>query len=175
MLVSIYPNIKTSKNGQDLPLQAVLENIKNGTYQHISLSIANETDKHKRQELKKNLPYFTPSGTFSQRSIKGLQVHSRILSIDFDDLEDIDLLESQLKANEYTFAVFRSVSQRGLCCLVKIDPEHHLQSFLELEVYYWRLFSASVDPSCKDVSRARFVSYDPTLYVNKHFVWKKIK
>lgn len=166
MLVSIYPNIKTSKNGQDLPLQAVLENIKNGTYQHISLSIANETDKHKRQELKKNLPYFTPSGTFSTRSIKGLTKHSGILSIDFDNLDDIDSLEAQLRANEYTFAVFRSVSQRGLCCLVKIDPEQHLQSFLELEVYYWRLFSASVDPSCKDVSRARFVSYDPNLYVN---------
>lgn len=166
--VSFYQtNIKQSSGGQSLPILSVLNAIKNGDFQDQVIQVANENDKAKRNELKKRVPYFTPSGVFEKREASGLVKHSGLIAMDFDSLENIKSVEIALKSDQYSFAVFRSISHKGLCVLVKIDPSRHLDSFKALELYYWKLLNVTVDQSCKDVSRARFVSFDPDLYVNQ--------
>lgn len=166
--ISFYStNIKQLWGAQTLPILSVLQAIKNGDFQDQVIPVANEPDKSKRNELKKRVPYFTPSGVFEKREAAGLVKHSGLIAMDFDSLENIKAVENALKADKYSFAVFRSISHKGLCVLVKIDPSRHLDSFKALELYYWKLLNVTVDQSCKDVSRARFVSFDPDLYVNQ--------
>lgn len=168
MNVSFYQtNIKQLSGAQSLPILSVLQAIKNGDFQDQVIPVANEPDKAKRNELKKRVPYFTPSGEFEKREASGLVKHSGLIAMDFDSLENIKSVEIALKNDPYSFAVFRSISHKGLCVLVKIDPLRHLDSFKALELYYWKLLNVTVDQSCKDVSRARFVSFDPDLYVNQ--------
>jgi predicted P-loop ATPase len=166
MKASFYQNINHTSNGETLDITEILERIKSGEFQDITLKIANEKDKKQRNELKKLAPYFTPSGVFGKRQASGLIQHSGLIAMDFDNLENIAPLEIALKNDPYSFAVFRSISHRGLCVLVKIDPTRHLDSFKALELYYWTLLNATVDQSGKDVSRARYVSFDADLYIN---------
>lgn len=166
-MISLYPNIFETKNGLVTSLDAILENIKNGHWQDPCLVVMNEKDKDKRNELKKNCPYYTVSGTFKIRSNSGLEKHSGFIAIDFDGVENINALIEILKADQYTYAVFKSVSHTGICVIVRIDPEKHLESFEGLGNYYFNLLRHPIDPACKDVSRPRFVSWDADLFQNK--------
>jgi predicted P-loop ATPase len=51
--------------------------------------------------------------------------------------------------------------------LVKIESERHLDAFNGLKQYYFKNYGQLIDQSCKNVSRLRFLSYDPLLYVNE--------
>ncbi len=166
MNVSLFPNITKTSGAADLAIDKILADIRDGTWQDLSLKIANEIDKKKRTELKRSAPYFTISGTFETRNNKGIKEHSGLIGLDFDDLPNIEDVFQKLKTDKYTFALFRSISQRGLCCIVKIDPSKHSESFLSLEDYYWRLLCLPIDSSCKDLSRPRYVSWDKELYHN---------
>jgi predicted P-loop ATPase len=54
-----------------------------------------------------------------------------------------------------------------LAALVKIEPERHLDAFNGLKQYYFRNYGQLIDQSCKNVSRLRFLSYDPLLFTNE--------
>ena len=84
-----------------------------------------------------------------------------------DDIaENITEIEKILRGDKYTYAMFRSVSGNGLCVVVKIDKRKHKESFSGLAMYYFQNYKIVIDRACKDVSRARFVSYDPDAYHN---------
>jgi predicted P-loop ATPase len=82
-------------------------------------------------------------------------------------VDDVARLKDELAKDPYTFAALLSVSGNGLAALVKIEPERHLDAFNGLKQYYFRNYGQLIDQSCKNVSRLRFLSYDPLLYVNE--------
>lgn len=166
MKTTLFGKITQTKNGNNLFLDDILDGIQRGKWQDLCLKIASEKDKEKRQELKKTVPYFTPSGIFETRKNNGLIEHSGFIAIDLDDIENIEAVERILKVDDYTYALFRSISGNGLCVLVKIDKTKHRESFDALQVYYFDLLKHPIDNACKDVARARFISYDPSLYKN---------
>lgn len=165
MKVSIFKRISETKNGIDIFIDEVLLNIKNGKWQDICLKIASENDKQKRTELKTKVPYFTASGTFETRNNKGLKEHSGLIAIDFDDVDNVDMYLNLINRDIYTFASFKSISHRGFCVLVKIDSNKHLESFEGLANYYYNLLKIPIDPACKDISRPRYISYDPDAFL----------
>jgi hypothetical protein len=93
--------------------------------------------------------------------------HSGLICIDFDAVDDVARLKDELAKDPYTFAALLSVSGNGLAALVKIEPERHLDAFNGLKQYYFKNYGQLIDQSCKNVSRLRFLSYDPLLYVNE--------
>jgi len=174
METTLFSKITQSRNGQFIALDDILTKIKAGTWQDVALKIMSEPDKEKRNELKKQVPYFTPSGKFEQRKANGIIAHSGVIGIDIDEVESVDAVIQILKNDPHTYSVFKSISGRGVCVLVKIEPDKHKEAFEALSKHYFELLRHPVDPSCKDVSRARFVSYDPDLYINNSSkVWKK--
>jgi len=165
-MVSIYPHIFDTKNGTDIELMEILLGIKSGRWEDDCYPIMKEEDKVKRNELKKKVPYYTVSGTFEVRSNNGLRKHSGFISIDFDNVENLEACIEIIKKDPYTFAVFKSVSHTGFCVIVKIDPARHLESFEGLGNYYFNILRHPIDQACKDVSRPRYVSFDPDCYIN---------
>ena len=180
MEISIFNNINHFKDGALITIENFIANIKNGIWQEKVNEIRNEHDKPKRNELKKKLPYVTPSGTFGTRSINGLIQHSKFICIDIDNLDDVDQAFHTIKNDPFTYCAFKSTSGNGLAIFIKIDPAKHLESFEGIEKYYCDKYCLFVDKVCKDVSRARFVSYDPDLFTNinapvfKSYAIKKI-
>lgn len=130
------------------------------------------TDKAGRDELKKSLPAATISGTFTRRAAANITTYNGIVCLDFDAADNPGKTPEEMKAtlaefNDVAYAAV-SVGGAGVFALVPTnctDPTQHArvveflgQLFAQYDLYY--------DRACKDVSRLRFVSYDPAAYIN---------
>jgi predicted P-loop ATPase len=174
--ISIYKNIHDVKSRDTISILIFLDAIQTGKWQDQVLKIRTIKEHDLRQAAKKNLPYVTISGIFAEsRSVQGLSAHSGFISMDLDNLgTELEGVRSLLSKDPYVFSCFTSVSGTGLCVLFKIDPEKHREAFDSIASYLVTQYQIIVDPSGKDVSRPRYVSYDPDLFLNeKSAIFKK--
>ena len=180
MSVTIFKNIKQTTGGDDFPIADIMDAIKEGTWQtkvayYRGLPDETEAQIKERKKAKTTLPYFTGSGTFTKRADAGIKKHNGRLILDIDEVEDVDEVKSLVCADPYTEYCFTSVGGGGVAVVVKIDSARHLESWKALAVYYKKKFGLIVDKSTKDISRARFVSYDPQLWHNERAVTFRLK
>lgn len=173
--ISIFPKGYKNKDGKLVPatvpngsiaFDEYLQDIKNGTYSVEVLGV-------RKGLIKKiELPGVTPSGIFSYRSEKHHEAHSGFIGIDIDFKDqqgniDLKATRNELEKDPYAYAIHESVSgDGGLVMYVKINPDRHLDSFYGLEKYLADTYHVIIDKACKDVSRYRFVSHDPNLFIN---------
>jgi len=165
-LVSFYSNIKSVIETEPKDIDEILGGIKSGFYKDIVERVRAEKDKAKRDELKKKAPNFTASGLFTKRTDEGLKQHSGFIAIDIDDVEELETTFKLLCNDDYTYACFKSIGGYGLCVLIQIDGKQHRDSFESLKAYFYNKYSIIIDPSCGNLSRARFISYDSDLFHN---------
>lgn len=160
--------ITNKKPALELSVQRAIDRIRSEEYRSDIERLRAATDKSVRNVIKGGLDYFTFSGTFKSRSADQLIKHSGIICLDIDDLdpEKYIHLREHIPTDRHTLACFQSPSGNGLKVLVKINPQRHLESFLELEEYYDQMWSVQIDKSGKDIPRACFVSYDPEAFLN---------
>jgi predicted P-loop ATPase len=161
-----------------LIFEQYLENIRSGLWQDYVINVRNVKQngtKEQYQAAKVTVPAVTASGIFAYRNAKGLEAHSGFIAIDIDSQDNTNGIPiDQLAADVYTYAIHRSIGGDGVVVYVKIDTDKHLEAFLGLEVYYANQYQIEIDPSCKDVSRLRYVSWDEDLHINpKAIVFKK--
>lgn len=168
--INLFKTCKEKKTQNFIDVFDFFEKVKNGEWQDIVLKIRCEKDKEKRTILKQTAPAVTGSGCFSERNIAGLIKHSGFIVMDFDDLEDVQLTKEYLSQDRYITALHTSISGNGLAAWVQIEPLRHKDAFDGLESYFIENYQLLPDKSCKDVSRLRFVSYDPDIYINKDAV-----
>jgi predicted P-loop ATPase len=168
MRISFFNKIFDNTPDRDSSILEFLNNVKHGTWANLIKPINAEEDKAKRKALKENtLPYVTLSGTFSKRVKAELTAHSGFICLDIDDSADLGRDWQNITNDRFTYGAFRSASGLGLAVIIKIDPSKHLESFLSLESYYLENYQIILDKSCKDVTRPRFVSFDPQTYINE--------
>lgn len=169
MNITIYPKITHTEGGHDKPLLDILGYIKTGRWKdkitQLRFEKAQAGKSARYKALKKDLPYFTTSGTFNKRCDEGLKEHSGFVAIDIDNIQNLPITRKKIEADPYTFAVFISCSGNGLCAIIKINPESHYESFENLSIYYTQTLNIEID-HLADVSRPRFISFDPDLYLN---------
>jgi len=130
-------------------------------------------DKTERDNLKKTLPAFTPSGKFSERNAAGLLEHSGLLTFDVDakgntwlNSETAPALRDQIANLPEVAYVALSASGAGVWGVVVIEnPEQHKEHFKALQTDF-AAFGIVIDSACSDVCRARFWSYDPDAKFN---------
>jgi hypothetical protein len=171
MKVSLFRNgISQKKDPQNIDIQKILTSIKSPSTNVLKNKVTKLRSlktKKEKSDFKKKFPYVTFSGVFEERAADKLIEHSGFIVLDFDDLEHLEDTFEQLKSESYIFAMFVSPRGTGLKILVKINPNKHLDSFLELEKYFSKNYNLKVDPSGKDVCRACFLTYDPNLFQNQ--------
>jgi predicted P-loop ATPase len=155
------------KQDVDIEIDSFLEGVQTGKWQDIALEVRNAPNKEIKDIIKKKAPLVTPSGSFSERKVDGLRKHSNFIAIDIDNLDDAPTTKARIGADPYIYAAFISISGQGLCLIIKIDGTRHLDAFNAIAAYLYNEYQLIVDQSGKDVSRARFVSYDPFLLINK--------
>jgi len=170
MKITCYKSLFNIKAGDfQIPIDKAFNRIKNGSSKKLLEQIRNEDDKEKRNELKKSLPCYLFSGTFSARKDDSLIEHSGLIALDFDGFPDDETFKTwrdTLEADEYTMAVFTSPSGNGLKSIVKIpkcDRDEHKLFFIALQKHYDCEY---FDKSCKNISRACFESFDSEIFIN---------
>ena len=161
MLISLFPKISQTTGGADIDIKFFLDYIKEGKWE-IEAGLVRQGKADKKEDI----PYVTMSGQFKdKRSNSTLTQHSGFIAIDVDKM-DPQHVKNLLNHDRYLYAAFASISGKGICLLFRIDGNKHLESFLWIEEYLHDKYGIICDTSCKDVSRPRFVSYDPDLIFN---------
>ncbi|MBI1836216.1 MAG: virulence protein E [Flavobacteriia bacterium] len=149
--------------------------IRDVTFAHITEELRAKTnDKEAKQFKANNFDYVTFSGTFSKREDKSLIKHSGLMTIDLDDLSNLEEVKQLLLNDEYfeTELLFTSPSGDGLKWIVSIDltKATHLEYFNGIANYLLKTYQLKVDASGKDVSRACFVPHDRNCYINPKYI-----
>jgi hypothetical protein len=173
MLISHYKNIHDSQD-TDIELASFLEGVQTGKWQDIVFDVRNAPTKEIKDLKKKTAPLVTVSGSFSARKDDALRKHSNFIAIDIDNLDDAAETKRRIGQDLYLYACFLSIGGNGLCIIVKMDGTRHLDAFNGIAAYLYNEYQLIVDQSGKNVSRARFVSYDPFMLLNtKSATFKK--
>jgi hypothetical protein len=146
--------------------------ITSDTYKDITNKFRMLKDPKEARKFKaNNFDYATFSGTFKKRSDKELVQHSYLLTLDFDHIENVQELKETLLNDEYfeTELLFTSPSGKGIKWIIRIDISEvtHAEYFKAVANYIKQTYNIEVDQSGKDISRACFLSYDPTAFLNK--------
>jgi predicted P-loop ATPase len=169
--ISIFPNGHfSSKTKQYAPatvpigsitFEDYIKKVRDGEWQDDVLAVRNG-------KLEKGaVRGVTASGVFTKRKADGLSSHSGIIALDFDANMNGNVDMAEVFSDEFAYAGHESISGNGGFVLyVRIDPEKHLEAYHSLEAYFANKYGAVTDPSCKDVSRYRFVSFDPNAFIN---------
>ena len=149
--------------------------IRDVTFAHKTEELRAIADKKEAKQYKaSNFDYVTFSGTFSKREDKSLIKHSGLMTIDLDELSNLEEVKQQLLNDEYfeTELLFTSPSGDGLKWIVSIDlmKATHLDYFRGIENYLLIKYNLKVDKSGKDISRACFVPHDRNCYINPKYI-----
>ena len=147
-----------------------LDMVKAGKYEKQIMDFRNSKSlsKDEQSKIKTKIPAVTISGTFKDRVANAnLLQHSGFICVDFDHIDNVDQLKELLIKDKYTYSVLYSASGNGLAALVKIDSTKHLESFNGLKNYYFKKYEQLIDPSCKNISRFRYLSIDKNLFINE--------
>ncbi len=138
-------------------------------------------EKERRHFKAEHFDYCTFSGIFSYRSDKAIIEHSGLICLDFDHLPDVEATFSLLKDDRYfeTLLLFRSPSGDGLKWVISFFDsfrryrngeeslsEYQTRFFPSLYNYIFNHYDVQVDKSCRNVSRACFLPYDPSAFLN---------
>lgn len=167
--ISIYKSVKHTETNDTVSLLLFLDAIQTGKWQDQVLKIRTIHDKDLRRAAKINLPNVTISGIFGKRADNDCKLHSGFIAIDIDDLNsEVESTRQLLKSDPYIYSIFTSVSGTGLCLIFKIDGEKHHEAFDGIADYLIKKYQIIVDPTGINPSRARFVSFDPYLFLNEN-------
>ena len=171
-LISFYGyNMFQTQPAESITLETFLQGVQCGQWRRRVETVRALTDPEQIKEAKKRVPAVSPSCIFTGGH-KGANVkeHSGILCLDLDGKENPGIAQpaarARVYADQYSFAGHVSVSGSGICLYVQIEPEQHETAYLQLEAYFRQAWGVITDQQCKNVSRLRFVSYDPALYRN---------
>ena len=151
-----------------------MEGVRTGKWQDIVIQVRATPDKAERDKLKKSAPLVTVSGQFSDRKDDALKEHSGFIAIDIDNIDNPEEAKKLVQADSYIYSAFTSISGHGLCLVMRIDGTRHADAFNGIASYLYHTYQLIVDQSGKNVSRARFISYDPWIHINtKAILFKK--
>lgn len=169
--VTIFRDLFQSKEiPHIITLEKCIQRIKEGKNKELIKEIRECKDKEERNRLKKKLPCILFAGEFKERSKEGLDQHSGMCIIDFDNFQSRTSMKfffADLCTNPHVITAFTSPSGDGIKAVISIPEctkEEHEKYFKAFnDEFNYDYFDRS---NC-DVSRVCFESYDPNIYVNE--------
>ena len=178
IIVSYFKNLKKPLYNE-LSIIKILDEIKSGRWKEQIKSMRLAKSKERDDIYKKSkleLPCFSTSATFDgTRNQKNIKEYNGLISLDYDNLTNEEVLDvkNEICQLKYTYACFISPSGVGLKVFVRTKSikENHKAMFLKVSTYYDSKINADSDPSCKDITRLCFVSYDDDLFINEHSIY----
>lgn len=169
--VNIFNGVLDKDCSHIVKMKAVLDGIELGNWEDQIDRYREETDKKKRENLKRNLPGVTFSGVFNeQRLDKNLARYNNVMVVDID-MKDMAMPFQKtwdcVINTPFIFCAFRSPSG-GIKALAYSDmkAEDHKIFFRGVEEYMGVEYGIIIDTSGKNPGRLCFISYDPNMYLS---------
>lgn len=128
----------------------------------------------KKQKL--NFPMFVPSAICGKednnlvtRKHEYIIRKNNLMAIDIDKSDNptfpMDILKTAMFKLDYVYCVSKSIRGNGLFAIVVIeDTEKFKEHFAAIEKDFADA-GVRIDSQCKDITRARFLSYDPDILI----------
>jgi len=167
--VSLFTGGVTDKfPSETLTIGQLLDDWEQGKYRKPVKRLRNETNKDRRDTMKKELSAATmQSEVCPQRGAESCKSNA-VLCADFDDVEKTEEAKQEIAAFPGVFAAGVSASGHGVVALIALaKPAKDLKPILEALQPY---FSYTIDKQCSDFSRLRFVTDDPDLIVKESVI-----
>lgn len=177
--LTLYNTMKSQSPDKTISLEGYCGFVKHGAYQDLVLqgravlSKAKVRDKSDPNYLEyKRIKSLQACVTGSAVMKDGAKVEANIKSLNGYIVIDIDTevpeeMISALKYDKYTRVIHRSFGGDGICIFVKINQlKDFRDSFTGLAQYYLDNYNVTVDASCSNPNRLRYLSYDPDLWEN---------
>lgn len=166
-MITIFKDFNETKNPYYLPIEKVLQRIKECKIQNKINELRNEKDEKRKAILKKKLPCICFSGKFITRSDKDLTEHSGYIILDFDKLNNAEEFKISLKRYNFIYSAFISPSGNGVKAIVKIPAiiEKHRGYYRGILKVFPELDSTSINES-----RICFESVDSNLWINDNVI-----
>ena len=160
--ITTFKGLRFTKPKEYLQLSDVLNDIKDGKWKDRVLKC------HIDLKYKDWLPVFTPTGTFSHRSINGMELYNGVICLDIDHVEDPVSLKAKTKILPWVHAAFITPSGKGLKVIVLTNSDKDCYTLTEIKVaeMYFEATGFNRDNRCKDIARIQYISYDSDLYYN---------
>lgn len=172
--VTFLESVRHPETFSVTPLREALDDIRNGKYRNLIEALPSKSDAGYR-ETKTKLPAWAFNGTFANTVINdNFSASNGLFHFDIDNLNPDDLADVKAKLAVLPFCVFvfTSPSRAGLKGAIRV--QHTIKSdadfkvvFAQAEAYFQSL-GITIDPSCKDVRRLCFVSYDSDIFINEN-------
>lgn len=164
--VSVYNDFKYV---QDVTLKEALT-MGNDHIKHIERCRELKSQGHEKEykEEKRKLPSFTATATYKGERLRdNMTNYNALCVIDLDDLDNVEKAKEDVKQLPFIHYCAKSVGGKGLFCIVRLDGtlDDYKAHWYAIKDDFERI-GYPIDESCKDVSRLRFVSYDPNPYIN---------
>jgi len=160
---------------QTVTLEELRALVGEGECKGLVCKIRAEPDKDKQDSIKAWLPCVTVSGEFSGgHRAEHLVKHSGLLCVDFDEKDNpsmtgcADQWRDKLTKDEFVRMAFVSARGNGVAAVCRIDGERHSEAFDALSAYFKSRHGLIIDKQCRDVTRLRFLSWDPDVSENGH-------
>lgn len=163
-MITIFKDFNETKTPHYLPIEKVLQRIKDCKIQAKIDELRNETNEKRRGQLKKMLPCICFSGKFTSRSDKTITEHSGYIILDFDKLDNAEEFKNNLKRFSFIYSAFISPSGNGVKAVAKIPAniEKHRGYYRGILKVFPELDSTSINES-----RICFESVDSNLWINE--------
>lgn len=170
-------NISFFKNLKDLhPRKVIAEDflleVQEGAWKNHVFRVRNAENDEEKAEAKRCLAAVTFSAVCSGgHSENNIVEHSGLICVDFDWKDNLNVsnfidLKSLIHAVPYVYFCARSCGGKGFFALMPIADTSRHREHCKAAIAYFAQFGLTADKSCIDPCRLRFVSYDPTPYIN---------
>ena len=172
MEIAFYKNIK-ERSPEIWDVKNYIGAVQYGTNQDCVINARAEYQENgkskKYTKIKSNSMLVYPNGIFKEGQPKTNKniIPNGIVCIDIDEGVTDEVIEA-IQNDEYTYIAHQSFKgKEGLCVWVKINPEKLEYAYDCISKYYREKYDILTDQSCKNPSRARFLSFDPDIFVKE--------
>jgi len=173
-----YYKDQFAKDKTEIDIENYIGFVQHGANQDIVLkarAVKQKGDLEKYKKIKNSSIAVTGSAIMND----GAKTANNIKSLNGLIVIDVDNnINEDLKNDEYTYIYHKSFGGDGLCVFVRINPDKFEDSFDGLADYYHKKYNVTIDQSCKNRNRLRYLSYDPDIFVNdkaKKYIAKEVK
>jgi hypothetical protein len=167
--VSLFKNV-TDRAPKVVSLRKVLLG---ETYKQ-EVEAVRAADGEQQQLLKRQLPCLAVSAICDGgHAAENVMQQTDLICIDFDakdntHLDNFNKLKELIAAIPFVGYCGLSCRGKGFFVIIPIAAPYRFADQYRAAVEYFKQYGLQADAQCKDITRLRFVSFDPQPYINEH-------
>ena len=132
------------------------------------------TDEDKQKQKKTEFPMFCVSGVCEQgksRKADNIKWVNNLMLLDIDYKDNLNISMDNLKEClfrlPYVYAVSKSIRGKGIFVIILIEDTNRFEAHFRAIEREFAAFRITLDASCKDRIRGRYLSYDPDILIKR--------